>query len=363
MIARTVAILALAAAPPTSPTPGGRAEKLAETYVEAIEELNAAHARKPGLKTETQLAAALPKKAHKALASLLELDVDDGLPPALEACARAALDLDRVDDFDRARARLAELAPARAEDLGVAHSGERVLVIAEGGLAREYAEHLGQVAGDVLAAYDEVFGFREFSKVPGKKLRLRVHLEEEIERPPHFAPQYAYHSEIDFPVIDAERLRSPTAKGQFLFYGLCHELGHVVAMWGNRTTEEDHHAWAHYTGVVIVEHMAQLKKSERPEWLGECTDARWRSLEKLREELVDAQPGSKDRESVLARLVALHDLVGPEAIGAAINDLDEENRRLRVNHVRYYSFRELSKALEKSVKNKKQRKALSGLFD
>ena len=37
-------------------------------------------------------------------------------------------------------------------------------------------------------AYDEVFGFAEYSKVPGKKLRVRVHLEERITRPPHFAP-------------------------------------------------------------------------------------------------------------------------------------------------------------------------------
>jgi hypothetical protein len=110
---------------------------------------------------------------------------------------------------------------------------------------------------EVLDAYEHTFGFHELSKVPGKKLRLRVHLVPEITKPPHFAPQFAWHSEIDYPVISATDFASPTKKGQFLLYGLAHELGHVVAMWAPTTVEDaDHHAWAHYCGATIVEDLA-----------------------------------------------------------------------------------------------------------
>jgi hypothetical protein len=361
MIARDLSILALAASTSAAAPPAGGHSQLAEAYVEAIEKLNSAHAANPGRKTEVELSARLPRKASLALASLVEAHQGAGLEQALATCARAALELDRLEDFDRARDALAKLSADAASDLGVAFSGERVLVIAEGGLSQDYARHFADVVADVLAAYDKVFGFEEFSKVPGKKLRVRVHIEQEITRPPHFAPQYPHHSEIDFPVIDSERLRSPTAKGQFLFYGLCHERGHVIAMWGSQAEEQDHHAWAHYTGVTIVEHLAQER--DPPEWLAACTDVRWRSLTQERQRLAGVEPGASDRDGVLARLIALHDLVGPRAIGNAINDLDEKDERRRINRVRYYTFRELSKALIRAEKGKPQRKALEALFE
>jgi len=212
----------------------------------------------------------------------------------------------------------------------------------------------------VLGAYDDVFGFDEYSKVPGKKLRVRVHLVDAITKPPHFAPQYAYHSEVDFPVIDTERLDSPTDKGQFLFYGLCHELGHVIAMWGDRSSQADHHAWAHYTGVTIVEHLAESRK--QPKWLSHCRDKQWRSLSKERKRLADTAPSTQDNDGVLKLLIELHDSVGPEAIGSAINTLDEQNKRLRINHVRYYEFPALEEALLSELKGKQAKRKLKALF-
>lgn len=338
-----------------------RSDSLAETYVDAVEELNAAHAKKPKAKNEAELRERLPKKARAALEALCELENGDALEGNLTRCALAALELDRVEDFERCRERLAEVAPKQAGALGVALSRDRFLLLGEGGLDDDYLVHFADVLEDVLAAYDEVFGFDEFSKLPGKKLRVRVHLEEAITRPPHFAPQYPWHSEIDFPVIDAKRLRSPTADGKFLFYGLCHELGHVIAMWGSPSSEEDHHAWAHYTGVTIVEHLAAAKAP--PEWLADCKDARWRSLAAERERLEGVAPGGSDRDAVLARLLALHDEVGPDAIGAAIDALDAEDERTRVNRVRYYTFDELEQTLVERTKNKKQKKRIAALFD
>jgi hypothetical protein len=335
-------------------------EKDAKAFAAAIDKVNAAHARKPGETHEDELASKLPKKARAALERVLESEDLE----ALERCSDAALELALVADFGRLRARRAELAPADAARLPVALARERFLLIGENGLTSDYLEHFAEVFDDVLTAYDEVFGFAEFSKIPGKKLRVRVHLEDAITRPPHFAPQFDWHSEIDFPVIDAERLRSPTQDGKFLFFGLCHELGHVIAMWGPGPTsgpDQDHHAWADYTGYRIVEHLNE-RKGRKPDWLKHATDYRWRNLAKERKAAEDVEPSLDDRSGVLSLLLRLDELVGPRAIGDAFNLLDEQDDRTRVNHVRYYTFEELERALLKTLGSKKQRKAVAELF-
>jgi len=134
-------------------------------------------------------------------------------------------------------------------------------------------------------------------------------------------------------------------------------------MWGNRGNEEDHHAWAHYTGVVIVEALAERKRA--PKWMSDLRDVRWRSLAKDREALEKdgTEPSRDTREGVLALLVALHDAVGPDALGAAINHLDAKDDRLRINHVRYYTFDELRDGLLATVKGTKTKKAVKRLLD
>jgi len=85
-------------------------------------------------------------------------------------------------------------------------------------------------------------------------------------------------------------------------------------------------------------------------------DARWRNLAKLREDVAGVEPGTDSRDAVLALLLALHDELGPRAIGAAINALDAKDKRLRINHVRYYSFDELEDALQDVLEDKAQKK-------
>jgi len=346
--------LALALAP-RPPVDG--AGKLADAYVGAVREVNEKHARKPGATTEDELAEELPRKAQRALEELLESRAD-AAPEALARCAEAALELARVEDFERARARLEELAPERAAELGTALVRPRFLLRGLNGLDEAYLEHFAAILEPVLAGYDEVFGFREWSKVPGKKLRVRVHLEEQITRPPHFAPQFDHHSEIDFPVVDKERLRSPTADGKFLFYGLCHELGHVIAMWGRPGHEEDHHAWAHYTGLALMDHLAAAKDPA----LAELRDVRWRSLAKEQAELAAVEPSLETREGTLVTLFRLHEALGSKAIGDAIDLLDEKDARLRVHRVRYYTFRELGQGLREVVEDRNQRKLVDELL-
>jgi hypothetical protein len=335
--------VALLIALPPALGPDVESTELARKYADAVREINEAHARSPGDATEDQLAAKLPKAARQALEALLRAKEQDDLAAALATAAEAAADLDLEADFERLRARLEAVAPDQARRLGHLASRPRFAVRGQNGLSPKYVERFADVVEVVLAGYDEVFGFDEWSKVPGKKLRFRVHLEAEIERPPHFAPQFPFHSEVDFPVDDAETLKSPTPDGKFLFYGLAHELGHVVAMWGDREREEDHHAWAHYTGVTVVEHLA--RDPDRKDVLKGLGDARWRSLEKERESAKSVEPSLASRESVLALLIALHDEVGPRALGDAIDRLDAEDDRLRINRVRYYTFGELKSAL------------------
>ena len=349
----SLVILAL----PTAADP----ERDAETYIAAVEKINAAHAKKPGTTTEEELHKKLPFDDVKALARLLKEKPSDEIASLLFKCGEAALDLAQLDHFQRIRSRLLEIAPAIAAQLGDAAARDRFLVRTIGEFADEYSEHFANITDAILDAYDEVFGFKEWSKVPGKKIRIRVNLEERITRPPHFAPQFPYHSEIDMPVLNAKELRSPTPQGHMMFYGLCHELGHLIAMWGDRRTMEDHHAWAHYTGVAIVEHMAGAEKYR--DITTNLRDVRWRSLkaERAREEN-QVDPSTRDKAGVMAFLLELHEVAGPRAIGAALNHMDENDAGHRINHVRYYSFADLEKALAAVVEDRDKRKEISAVF-
>jgi hypothetical protein len=345
-------VLAVVVLAPFASTLAGPAQDAA-AYADAIAKINDAHVRQPGRNTEADLAKSMPATAKSALQRLLAAKPAPDLAPALLKAGEAALDLDLVADFEAVRKQLGSVAPDVAVRLGTAVSHPRFIVRGIGAFEAGYLEGFADAFDGVLAAYDEVFAFKEFSKVPGKKLRVRVHLEAAITKPPHFGPEFPWHSEIDFPVADGTKFTSPTPQGQMLFYGLCHELGHVIAMWGDLRTMEDKHAWAHYTGVTIVEHLAE-KAADKP-WMSALRDARWRSL-KLERALPDNQvPPSLTSTygGVMALLIALHDSAGPKAIGTAINQLDAQNKNRRVNHVRYYAFADFRRALESAAPEKK----------
>lgn len=342
----------------TLPLLAGPAQDAA-AYAGAVAKINEAHARQPGKNTEAQLAKQMPPAAKSALQRVIGAKPGPELVPALLRCGEAALDLDQTEDFKAVRNRVALVDAASAAKLGDAVSRPRCIVRGLGEFKPGWLDGFADVCEGVLGAYDEVFGFAEFSKIPGKKLRFRVHLETAIKNPPHFAPEFPWHSEVDFPVADGAQFSSPTAQGQFLFYGLCHELGHVIAMWGDLKTMEDQHAWAHYTGVVIVEHLSTAAK-DKP-WMQSLKDEKWRSL-KLERELPDNKtpPSLVSKNSVMALLIAVHDAVGPKVIGQAINEMDAKNKCRRINHVRYYSFADFQKALLAAAPGKKE--ALAGIF-
>lgn len=350
-----VLLLLAPAADPVSPS-----MRKAKAFADGVREVNERHAAKPGERREDDLAALLPREARRALESLLAEKDSDDLPPALLVAAGAALDLDLEEDFEAVRARLAKASPEEAAKAGLLVSRPRFLALGRDGVTAAYLADFADVLDGVLDAYDRVFGFEEWSKVPGKKLRVLVHRVDAITRPPHFAPQFPFHSEVDFPVLAEERLTSPTAKGHFMLYGLCHELGHVIAMMDRGDRKEDHHQWAHYTGVAVVEELAGLRPA--PPWMERMRDVRWRSLSKERERLRETAPSLDGPDGVLKTLVALHDGVGPRALGEAVNRLDREDRRERVNRVRYYTFREIRGALLETVREPGKRRAVESLL-
>jgi hypothetical protein len=334
----------------------------AARYVQAIGKINEDHARNPGKELEESMSKKLPADAKSALQRVLQAKPAPTLAPVLVQCGEAALDLDLSEDFNAIRSRLEAVAPGEAKKLGRVVSRPRFMVRGIGDFADGYLEQFANVFDAILGAYDEVFGFAEFSKVPGKKLRVRLHLEPEIKQPPHFAPEFPWHSEIDFPVSDPAEFRSPTPRGQFLFYGLCHELGHVIAMWGDLQTMEDHHSWAHYTGVAIVEHLANKLKGGP--LLQSISDVRWRSLENERKLPANQVPASmQSAPGVMRLLLDLNDSAGPRAIGDAINFLDRENKSRRVNRVRYYRFADFRRALDATLKDDAKKKAALALMD
>ena len=333
----------------------------AEAYVQAIARINEEHARNPEKVTEEAMAQQLPPMAKSALQRVLQAKASPQLAPALSRCAQAALDLSLAEDFKATRARLEAVAPDEAKKLGNAVFRPRFIVRGVGEFASDFLEHFADLFDAILTSYDEVFGFEEFSKVPGKKLRVRLHLEPAIKSPPHFAPEFPWHSEIDFPLVNPTAFESPTRQGQFLFYGLCHELGHLIVMWGDLNHMEDQHAWAHYTGVVITEHMA-AKFKDQP-LLASIHDDQWRSLTEERKLPQNQVPPSlKDVKSVMALFIALHDAVGPRAIGEAFNWLEHEGKARRINRVRYYSFSDLKRALNAVVKDEAKRQAAAKLL-
>jgi hypothetical protein len=133
-------------------------------------------------------------------------------------------------------------------------------------------------------------------------------------------------------------------------------------MWGDLQTMEDHHSWAHYTGVTIVEYLTN-KLKDAP-LMQSLKDVRWRSLDQERKLPANQVPASlKDGPGVMKLLLDVHDLTGPRAIGDAINFLDREGKSRRVNRVRYYRFADFRRAMAATLKDETKKKAALALLD
>lgn len=146
-----------------------------------------------------------------------------------------------------------------------------------------------------------------------------------------------------------------------MVYGFCHELGHMVAMWGEfGKVEDDKHAWAHYTGSLVVEHVYDKLGSEPwPTWTAFQRRASGRA--RLEKELEGKASDRSTYEGTLALFDAVGRTCGPEVYGKAFALLAEKRRFRLVNRVRYLWLDDLRDALL-AIVEKEKRNELAALF-
>ncbi len=324
---------------PARPADRGLAE-----LARAIEAIHARAVRSRGEWTEADLQKRVPKK-------LLDLDsrIRDGNAAAeARALALAHLALLWADIAWIERVRPIEEAVA-ALDAGIAarlghHDASEHFVVRVVGAERRYARAALDLAEAARAGYEKLFGLRAISKVPGKKVRILICVDPELEKDRlYFHPSPPYHSELRLMVPDPKLLTR--AGGRRLVYGFCHELGHMIAMWGEHGgVEDDRHAWAHYTGCLIVEEVYdRLGNEPWPTWTAFQRRASGRA--RLEKQIEGRKPGLDSYESILALFHAIGAELGTEIYGRAWEVLEKKRRFRLVNRVRYLWMRDLEAAL------------------
>lgn len=146
-----------------------------------------------------------------------------------------------------------------------------------------------------------------------------------------------------------------------IVYGFCHELGHMVAMWGEyRGVEDDQHAWAHYTGCLVVEEVYERLGDEPwPGWT--AFQRRASGKTRLEKQVRDVTPGNGSYEEILALFYAISETHGTEVYGEAWKWLERKRRFRRRNGVCYLWLRDLRDALAATLPGEKARE-VAGWF-
>ncbi len=316
-------------------------------FAKAIDGIHAkaVRARKPW--TEAELRARVPKRY---------LRLDDRYAriknPAQKARALAELALlyaelawtERIRPIRETLASLDEPLAARLGDFQESeHFVARVV-----GAEPKWGKAALRLAEAARKGYLERFGFTAVSKTPGKKIRILIHVNPELKRSRlYFHPSPRYHSELRFEVPSEKSLTR--AGKQRIVYGFCHELGHMVAMWGKyRVVEDDKHAWAHYTGALVVEDVYdELGNEPWPTWTAFQRKASGRA--RLVGQVEGRKPGTDSYESILALFYAIGEEFGTESYGKAWSWLEKKKRFRRLNRVPYLWLRDLEAALLATV--------------
>ena len=268
-------------------------------FERAIEMLHqkAARSREPW--TEEDLRRQVPKQ-HLDLEARYEKGEDRARATAMAELALLYAELAWVERVRPLEEEIAGLDPDLARRLGRFEESEHFLarVVGAGPEWGKAAVRLGEAARE---GYEELFGLRELSKTPGKKVRILIHVDPSFERPRlYFHPGHPYHSELRYEVPDERYLRLEGK--QRIVYGFCHELGHMLAMWGeHQKVEDDRHQWAHYTGCTVVDEVYERLGNEPwPTWT--AFQRRASGKARLLRQVEGQDPGLESDEAVLALL-------------------------------------------------------------
>ena len=190
-------------------------------------------------------------------------------------------------------------------------------------------------------------------------MRLLIHVDPARSRPRlYFHPSPRYHSELRYEISSETQL---TLGGkQRIVYGFCHEFGHMVAMWGDRKTEDDKHAWAHYTGSLVVEAVYdELGNAPWPTWT--AFQRRASGKARLLRQIDGTTSGTGDYESILKLFHSLGEEFGTETYGQAWRLLAKKKRFRYTNRVAYLWLRDLQAAFAQLVP-KNQAARVAALF-
>ena len=297
--------------------------------------------------SEDELREELPRKY--AQLERRYADVKDPRQRA-EALAQLALlyaELAWVERIEPLVEEVKDLDVAVAAKLGQFRSSDNFLARVVGADPK-YLEAALRLAEAAREGYRELFGFEEISKVPGKRVRIVIHVDPELETDRlYFHPSPPYHSELRLLVPETKYLT--LAGKRRLVYGFIHELGHMVAMWGEHNkVEDDRHAWAHYTGCLVVEEVYERLGNEPwPSWT--AFQRRASGKTRLLAQIEGKESGTDSYESVLALFYRIGETWGTDVYGKAWTWLEKNRRIRRVNRVPYLWLRDLRDALAATV--------------
>ena len=293
--------------------------------------------------TEESLRKTLPAKFLKLDAQYARLKDPKVKAQALAQLALLYADLAWKDKIAPIAPELRKVDPELADRLGNFEESEHFFARVVG-VDVKWAQAAVKLGEAARTGYLKLFGFREVSKVPGKKIRILIHLDPSQKGPRlYFHPTPLYHGEIRFEIPEEKYLT--LAGGCRIDYGFCHELGHMIAMWGEYPRiEDDKHAWAHYAGSLVLEEVyEQLGNSPWPGWT--AFQRRASGRERLLGEIKGKTAGLGSYESILALFHTVGEEFGTQIYGRAWLWLEKNKRFRKINNVPYLWMKDLEDAL------------------
>jgi hypothetical protein len=129
----------------------------------------------------------------------------------------------------------------------------------------------------------------------------------------------------------------------------------MIAMWGQHgVVEDDKHAWAHYTGSLIVEEVYERLGNEPwPTWTAFQRQASGKA--RLLAQIDGKESGTDSYEAILQLFYTIGEELGTDVYGRAWKWLEEKKRFRRINHVPYLWLKDLKDALEEIEPEKRER--------
>lgn len=217
---------------------------------------------------------------------------------------------------------------------------------------QKYAMAVLNLCQAIHDAYKEKFGLEEISAVKGEKIRVRLEINPALKHNLWTNPASPKFSQICWNIPSENLLRPPGKGGPHIIYGFCHEFGHIVIGW-----KDCLHAWAHYTGSVIVEEIQ--KKLGDKAWPEPYDYQAMEGLSRLKGEIESAQPELGTANGVAKIFYLVGEKYGTDIFGKALDKVKQSTDYEAFHSVKLYYLKDLKKALIELTDDEKY---IEGLF-